>query len=109
MRRVPDGFPLLDTEVDMDNDQLSQLVRALRDTRDLRQEANPRHPILAIVGIISVCVTIVGSALAISSQFSTFEGEMREWKRATDVRLERTDARMEHDEELLFKRMVPSP
>lgn len=91
----------------MNNDDFQrQILNAMRGG-NTGQPQPLRGSVLAIIGIISICVTIIGSALAVSSQFSTFEGEMREWKRATDSRLTASDARAERDEQLLFERLRP--
>lgn len=100
---------MLDSDVDMTNDDFEKILRAFRSMNANAgrnyNEGNTRN----VIGIIAVCVTIILSALGIAAQFSSFEGEMREWKRATESRMDNRDARIEHDEQLLFERLKGPP
>lgn len=114
--REPDDIPLLDTEVDMNNEEFQlQMLRAIRGM-NANSGGYRETPGKNVIGIVAICVTIIICALGVSSQFSNFQGEMREWKRATDewkketnIRLEHLDQRAERDEQLLFEKLKASP
>jgi hypothetical protein len=106
----------METRVDPDFDSrlepVEQLALRINRMMDHNNYADSRGRawLMPVVGIIAICVTIILSALGISSQFASFEGEMREWKRATEARLTQDDERAERDEQMLFlMRGGPAP
>lgn len=104
---------MLDTEGDMEREQHIELLRAIRSMNGNgngnRSHDGMRGVVLAVCSIAAVCITIMGSAMAISKEISTFEGEMREWKQATSARLDRDETRAAENERLLFEKLKPVP
>lgn len=77
--------------MDMSDDEKFELLRSIRSMHGGSSWGSGKNNGTLILGIISICVTVILSALAIMNQISSFGGEMREWKRATDERLKTSD------------------